>query len=274
MEEMHTGDGAIAALAARQHGLVTTAQLAAAGLGPRAVAHRVAGGRLVRRHRGVYQVGPTAAPLSREMAAVLACGGKAALSHQSAAAVWGFGQGDRVVHITVEGDTARTRHGIRVHHTASLNAAVKHGLPLTDPARTLRDLKTVLTSAQHDRASEQAHILGLVIADDAPEPDFTRSEGERRLKALCKAARLPSPRMNARVAGWEVDAYWPAHRLIVELDGWSYHRSRQAFERDRRKDAHLTAAGHRVVRVTWRRLNQQPLAVTAQLGALLAATPA
>jgi hypothetical protein len=84
MDETHTGDAAIAVIAARQHGVVTTAQLAAAGLGRRAVAHRVAHGRLVRRHRGVYQVGPSPAPLSREMAAVLACGEGAALSHQSA----------------------------------------------------------------------------------------------------------------------------------------------------------------------------------------------
>jgi very-short-patch-repair endonuclease len=76
------------------------------------------------------------------------------------------------------------------------------------------------------------------------------------------------------VAGWEVDAYWPSHRLIVELDGWSYHRSRQAFERDRRKDADLTAAGHRVIRITSRRLAHEPHAVTAQLAALLATTPA
>jgi very-short-patch-repair endonuclease len=272
MEEMHTGDGAIAAIAARQRGLVTTAQLADAGLGSRAVAHRVANGRLLRMHRGVYQVGPTAAPLSREMAALLACGDRAALSHHSAAAVWGFGHPDRLVHVTVEGDTARSRRGIRVHHTVSLNAAVKDGLPLTTPARTLRDLKAVVTSAELDRALEQAQVLGLIRENGAGEPDFTRSEAERRLKALCKAAGLPVPRTNARVAGWEVDAYWPAHRLIVEVDGWTFHRTRQAFERDRRKDASLQAAGYRVVRMTWRRLRYESYAVAAQLAMLL--TPA
>jgi very-short-patch-repair endonuclease len=269
------GDEAIAAIAARQHGLVTTGQLALAGLGARAIAHRVARGRLVRRHRGVYQVGPIAAPLAREMAAVLACGGSAALSHQSAAAIWGFGpahHGD--VHVTVEGDTARSRRGIHVHHTASLNAAVHNGLPLTDPARTLRDLARVLPTRELDRAREQAHVLGLVIPDGAAEPDFTRSEAERRLKALCKAAGLPAPRTNARVAGWEVDAFWPAHNLIVEVDGYRYHRTREAFERDRRKDAALTAAGYTVIRITWRRLTNEPYSLTAQLAVLLAATPA
>jgi very-short-patch-repair endonuclease len=156
------------------------------------------------------------------------------LSHQSAAAIWGFGQRDRVVHVTVEGDRARSRPGVRVHRTASLNAAVHNGLPLTTPARTL----------------------------------------QKRLKALCKAARLPMPRMNARVAGWEVDAFWPAHDLVVEVDGYDYHSTRQAFERDRRKDAALTTAGYRVVRVTGRRLRYEAYAVSAQLGALLSVRPA
>jgi very-short-patch-repair endonuclease len=267
---MHAGDARIAVVAARQHGVVTIGQLAAAGLGRRAVDHRVAHGLLVRRHRGVYQVGPIAAPLSREMAAVLACGAKAALSHHSAAAVWGFGKPDVVVHVTVEGDTARSRDGIRVHHTLSLNAAVHNGLPLTTPARTLADLARTLTSDEFDRAQERAAMLGLVIPDDSDRyPEFTRSEAERRLKGLCRAAGLPAPRMNARVAGYEVDGLWPAQRLIVEIDGWHYHGTRQAFERDRRKDVALTAAGYRVVRITWRRLRHEPYAVAAELAVLL-----
>lgn len=217
----------------------------------------------MRRHRGVYQVGPIVAPLSPEMAAVLATGG--ILSHQSAAAIWGFGERDQLVHVTVT-SPARSRQGIRVHRTASLNAVVHKGLPLTDPARTLNDLAR---SPDIERARERAAILGLVLPDDDPYPEFTRSEGERRLKALCRAAKLPPPRMNARVNGYEVDAYWPAHKLIVEIDGWRYHRTRKRFEDDRRKDAALTAAGYRVVRITYRRLRDEPLAVSAQLGALL-----
>ncbi len=125
-----------------------------------------------------------------------------------------------------------------------------------------------------DRAEEQAEILGLVIPDDASlDAGFTRSEAERRLKQLCKQAGLPLPRTNARVAGHEVDAYWPAERLIVEVDGYKFHRTRQAFERDRRKDAALTAAGNRVVRITWRRLTTEPFSLSAQFGVLLAARP-
>jgi very-short-patch-repair endonuclease len=272
---MHPRDRPILALAALQHGLVTTAQLLDAGVGRRAIARRVARGWLIPRFRGVYQVGPVAAQHGREMAAVLAIGGDAVLSHQSAAAIWGFGRphsGD--VHVTIARRGRRSRPGIRVHHTASLNAAVHNGLPLTTPARTLRDLARTLSSTELDRATEQAQILGLVVPDEAPEPGFTRSEAERRLKALCKAAGLPLPQTNARVAGYEVDAYWPEHRLIVEVDGWDYHRTRQAFERDRRKDAALQVAGYRVVRITWRTLTKEPIALGAQLAVLLAATPA
>jgi very-short-patch-repair endonuclease len=113
-----------------------------------------------------------------------------------------------------------------------------------------------------------------VIPDDDRFPEFTRSEGEARLKRLCRAARLPAPRMNARVAGWEVDAFWPAQRLVVEVDGYKYHRTRRRFENDRRKDAALTTAGYRVVRIRWKRLRHEPLAVSAQLGALLSVRPA
>ena len=108
-----------------------------------------------------------------------------------------------------------------------------------------------------------------MIPNDERFPEFTRSEGERRLKALCKAAGLPLPQMNARVAGWEVDAFWPAQRLVVEVDGYKYHRTRRRFESDRRKDAALLVAGYRVVRITWRRLRYESYAVAAELAVLL-----
>jgi very-short-patch-repair endonuclease len=202
------------------------------------------------------------------MAAVLACGAGAALSHQSAAAVWGFGQRSHDVHVTVTRDV-RSRRGLRVHRTASLTAVVHNGLPVTDPARTLRDLKRTLAAHELERAEEQAAVMGLVLEGDDPYPEFTRSEGERRLKALCRAAKLPIPRMNARVAGYEVDAFWPAAKLVVEIDGWRYHRTRRRFEADRLKDAALQAAGYRVIRITYTRLRDEPLSVSAQLGALL-----
>jgi very-short-patch-repair endonuclease len=101
-------------------------------------------------------------------------------------------------------------------------------------------------------------------------PAFTRSEAERRLLALIRAAGLPPPRTNVHVGPYEVDFLWPAHRLVVEVDGFAFHSSRAAFERDRRRDADLQARGLRVTRVTWRQLEREPHAVVARLAAALA----
>jgi very-short-patch-repair endonuclease len=234
----------------------------------------VAHGRLTRVLRGVYRVGPVEAPFSREMAAILATGG--VLSHHSAAMVWGFRPPhDGPIHVTAT-KGARSRNGLRVHRTASLNAAVHQGLPLTPAARTLTDLAPLITRGELERAAEEAVIRGLVTALEVPrrcatlgEPQLTRSEAERRLQRLIRAARLPKPLTNVRVAGWEVDAYWPRERLIVEVDGYAYHGNRAAFERDRRKDAALTAAGYTVVRITWRQLKHEPLTVVALLARLI-----
>jgi very-short-patch-repair endonuclease len=273
-DETHTGDAAVARLAARQRGVVTTRQLSALGIGERAVAHRVAHGRLTRVLRGVYRVGPVQAPFAQEMAAVLATGG--VLSHHSAAMVWGLRPPhDGPTHVIVTAN-ARNRVGLRVHRTASLTAAVHHGLPLTTAARTLNDIAPLIGRGELERAVEEAQIRGLVTsaelngrAKPSAEPQLTRSEAERRLLRLIKAANLPRPHTNVRVAGWEVDAFWPASRLVVEVDGYAYHGNRAAFERDRRKDAALVAAGYTVIRITWRQLKDEPLAVVALLARLI-----
>jgi len=279
IDEMLVGDAAIAALARRQQGVVTTRQLAAAGVGPNGIAYRVANGRLARLHRGVYRVGPITAPYAVEMAAVLATGG--ALSHDTAAALWGIRPPhDGEPHVTVHGRDARARKGLRVHRCASLDAAVHLGLPLTTVPRTLHDLAPVLTAGELERAVEEALIRGLARREDLAtrpalrraaieEPQITRSEAERRLRTLVRAARLPRAVTNVKVAGWEVDAFWPAYKLVVEVDGFAYHGNRAAFERDRRKDAALVAAGYRVVRITWRQLVDEPHVVVALLARLL-----
>jgi very-short-patch-repair endonuclease len=266
--------------------MVTTRQLAAAGIGERAVAHRVANGRLVRRFRGVYQVGPVTAPLGRETAAVLACGEAAVLSHHSAAAVWGIRPahaGD--VHVTVAGRDQRPRPGLQIHRSLSLDAAVHDGLRLTTPARTLLDLATLLPQHQLDRAVEEAQVLRLTTSTQLEalggrgagavrralhtEPSLTRSEAERRLLDLVRAAGLPPPETNVRVAGHEVDFLWREQKLIVEVDGFAFHATRNAFERDRQRDATLQAAGYRVIRFTWRQIAHEPHAVVARLASLL-----
>jgi very-short-patch-repair endonuclease len=282
--EMHVGDAAIVALAGRQHGIVTVAQLLEAGFSRSAVSHRVRRGWLVAVFRGVYQVGPVRAPRGLEMAAVLATGGM--LSHHSAASLWGIRAHDGDVHVSVSGRDQRPRPGLRIHRSLSLNAAVQDGLPLTTPTRTIHDLATCLPQPELDRAVEQAQILHLAtrdeIAADLPrrgrpalraaldnEPQLTRSEAERRLLALIRQARLPRPQTNVILGGYEVDLFWPDQRLVVEVDGYAYHSTRQAFERDRARDTALQAAGYRVVRFTWRQIVREPHAVVAQLARLL-----
>jgi very-short-patch-repair endonuclease len=227
------------------------------------------------------------APLGPEMAAVLACGATALLSHHSAAAVWQIRprhRGD--IHVTVAGHDARSRAGIQVHQTTaslSLVAVVHDGLPVTTLARTVSDLARCLPQHQFDRAVEEAQVLRLVTREELErldggpalrralhhEPALTRSAAERRLLALVRAARLPRPATNVRVAGYEVDFLWRGHSLVVEVDGFAYHATRQAFERDRVRDATLQAKGYRVIRITWRQLAAEPHAVVARLASLL-----
>lgn len=227
-------DRAVIRLAARQHGVITSAQLAAAGLSPTAVRHRVAQGRLRRLHRGVYLVASLPAQFTAEMAAVLACGDTAVLSHQAAASLWQIRPRWRgVMDVTVTNGRSRPRAGIRVHRAANLDRTRHHGIPVTTPARTLLDLAPHVPPPELDRAVEQAQVNGLatpaglhaILASQAGHqgvgalaatlgsghrPSFTRSEGEARLLRLIRAARLPAPISNTRVLGHEVDLLWPS----------------------------------------------------------------
>lgn len=276
-------------LARRQHGVVTAAQLAAAGLGPHAIAARVSRGSLRRRHRGVYVVGAIEGRLTSFTAAVLAGGEAAVLSHRAAAAVWAMSPAlDGPVDVTVRAGHRRSRRGIRVHHAPLTDADVthRHGIPITSPRRTLLDLATVLTPDHLARALNEAQIQRLPLPparssshpgagalNRALETDLgmTRSEAERKLLELIREAGLPAPRANTRVCGYEVDLHWPDHDLVVEFDGWTYHSTRAAFERDRRKDADLQLAGQRVLRITHRQLTREPLALAARLATAVSA---
>lgn len=291
-------DSAMMALAARQHGVVSVGQLAALGLGRGAVAHRVREGWLRRLHRGVFLVGPAPLPRSAEAAALLACGEGSLLSHASAATLWDLPvDAPEVPHVTVVGRALAQRPGLRVHRVAVLEreeSAIREGLPVTSAGRTLLDIATSLTAAELDRALE--HVLVHRVESDRSlaalldrhqgargvralrtalealvEPRLTRSEAERRLLALIRAARLPVPETNVRRAGHEVDVLWRDQSLVVEVDGYAYHGGRAAFERDRRRDADLVASGHRVLRVTWRQIAGEPEALVATLATTLAA---
>jgi very-short-patch-repair endonuclease/predicted transcriptional regulator of viral defense system len=285
----------IAGLAAHQHGVLSRKQLCALGLDDAAIARRVKDGRLHRVHRGVYAVGHgDLTTHGRFLAAVLSCGAGAALSHQAAAVLWGLRkpQGPRI-DVTVPPSGGRSRRRLLIVHRSPLEpeeVVVKEAIPVTSPARTLVDLAGVLTRRQLERTIDEAEFLGLhvdapltrrgsrgvallraVLEEHNAGSTWTRSELEERMLALCRRAGLPAPLVNQVVAGWEVDFLWPDQRLAVETDGWSSHRGRGAFERDRLRDAALVEAGWRVVRITRARLARDPQGVAAQLARLLGA---
>jgi Protein of unknown function (DUF559)/Transcriptional regulator, AbiEi antitoxin len=276
-------DRAIARLAADQHGVVALRQLRALGLSGSGVRTRAARGALHRIHRGAYAVGhPTLTAKGRWAAAVLACGPGAALSHRSAAALWGIRATSRAaVEVTVPGQAGRGQAGIQAHR-CSLDDAERtaiDGIPCTTLARTLLDLAEVIDRDSLEQACERAEglelfdlsevervltravgrqgapLLRAAIPDSVADTAFTRSDLERRFLELSERAGLPRPLVNSWVAlkggGYEVDFLWPEHRLIVELDGWSTHGNRRAFRRDRRRDVDLEVEGYTVLRLTW-----------------------
>jgi very-short-patch-repair endonuclease len=280
-------DAVIAALAARQHGVVSLAQLLDAGLGRGAVDLRLRNGRLHRLHRGVYAVGHARIlPRGRLWAAVLATGGT--LSHRAAAAVW-----DLAPYPLGAIDVTSRRHrrsapGLRVHRSACVETRFVDGLPVTTVGRTLLDLADVLDAHRLERLCHRAEVLRLLdlaaipdlpgrrtralraaLATLATGADVTRSEFEERFLAFVAARGLPRPRVNAIVLGYEVDFVWPEHRLVVETDGAATHLTARAFHADRERDAELLAGGYRVLRVTWRQLTREPDTLERRLRALL-----
>jgi very-short-patch-repair endonuclease len=266
-------DALVARIAARQHGVVAIGQLHAAGLLPSVITKRVSAGRLHRIHRGVYAVGHVG--LSREgrwMAGVLACGPGAVLSHRSAAALWGIAPASGVVDVTVPGNGGRAkRRGINLHRSARFQpgqCTLRDAIPVTRPARTLDDLRRVLSAKEFAAALREAEFLRLPIGDRFA-PDRTRTELESRLLSLCRRHRLPKPEVNARLERFVVDFLWREQRLIVEADGWESHRTRSAFEADRARDARLKVLGYEVLRFTWRQITSDPRGVARAIRALL-----
>ena len=279
MRSQTTPDQRLAELAARQHGVVERAQLNALGFTNGAIQRRVAAGRLHRLHRGVYAVGHTV--LSRNgayLAAVLACGPHALLSHRSAAALWGLRPSDAPrVDVTVPHTSGvRTTHAIAVHRPLRTPEPMTHaGVPVTTPGRTLADLALALPRRQLENAVEAAERLHLHVEIDDDHPGakrldeiayddlpFTRSELEDAFLELCARHGIPRPLVNSVQAGVEVDFCWPDHRLIVETDG-RHHQTRAAFERDRARDARPTALSWRVMRFTARQVRRGPGGVAA-----------
>jgi very-short-patch-repair endonuclease len=276
-------DALIARVAGNQHGVVSLEQLDRAGIRRQSLTRRVRAQRLFRIHRGVYAVGhPGLSEKGRWMAAVLACGPGAVLSHRSAGELWrmlGSGRppsaaGVRLStpHVTVPGE-ARSRRGIKVHRSRTLTlreVTRRDGIPVTTPSRTLTDLRRLLPQPQFDAALRQAEYLGLPIHRHL-EPDRTRSELEARFLGLCRRHRLPTPEVNVPVGPFIVDFLWREHGLIIEVDGYRAHAGRAMFEADRARDAELKLLGYGVVRFTWRQLGSRPSEVARTVHRLLSA---
>jgi very-short-patch-repair endonuclease len=264
----------IATLAQVEHGVLATAELLACGLTYAGITRRLQAGRLHRLYYGVYAVGHTA--LSREgqwLAAVKACGPHAVLSHHSAAELWGLiPRSAGPTHVMVP--HARKRHAncaISLHRSRTLTRAdVIHldRIPVTTRSRTLRDLKRVLPREQLEAALDRARSRGFDVSDVVDE-EPTRSVLERRFLRLCRRHRVPAPRVNVLVGTYVVDFLWPESRLVVEVDGYEFHRGRASFEADRARDSELTRQGYRVVRFTYRQVTKEPFRVAAEVRELL-----
>ncbi len=284
----------------RQYGVVSRPQLRRLGYSDRMIHGRVARAHLHRIHRGVYAVGHTSLSIKgRWLAAVLACGPGAVLSHGDAAALHDLMRvGSGLIHVTSPG-----RHqisGIRCHHTRALHAddvTTVGAIPVTAIERTISDMAKILNRRRLRAALEQAQrqskldfsrleavivrsprcrgvvALRRALAELGDEPVWTQSDLEDRFLELVRAHDLPQPRANVFVDGFLVDFYWPNHNLVVEVDSYAFHATRATFERDRQRDVRLTEAGRRVVRFSYRRIDDTPADVAADVRRLLRAGP-
>ena len=269
------------------------------GFGEEAIKTRLAEGRLHHLHEEVYAVGHTRLAIRAPWwAAVLAYGPGALLSHQSAAVLWGIRRRRRgPIHVTAPcgRQGLRRRKGIWIHRCKLTpeDRTIRDGFPVTTVARTLFDLAEVAPYEQLKGAAEGADRLKMLRLPELEQvcergrgrralrpvrrllaelgvPDEGRSPLEIRFPAFVREHHLPPPVQNVHVLGHEVDALWPAAKLVVELDSWEYHSHRAAFERDRARDPKLLIAGYRTIRVTHRRLDNEAAQLAEEIRQLLA----
>jgi very-short-patch-repair endonuclease len=290
----------LAELAGRQHGVVARWQLLAAGVGRRAIDQRM-GRRLYRIHRGVYAVGYPASGIERRwMAAVLAAGQNAVLSHRSAAQLWGLVPRNNHPAEVTRPTYFRSDPPIRAHRSSLRDdeRTVVEGISVTTVPRTVLDLAAVGSRREVERALNEVEVRGLtdplsipdllarypgrrgtatlreLLREGAEAAGPTRNDFEEFFVPLLDSHGLPRPRFNADVcvAGrfFSADCLWRRERLIVELDGRAVHGTRLAFENDRERDRLLMVDGWRVMRVTWRQLRDQAPAIASDLRRALA----
>jgi very-short-patch-repair endonuclease len=279
-------------MARRQHGIVTRRALLGLGFSGEAIDHRIEKGRLHPVMRGVYAVGwPATTREQRWMAAVLAAGDRAVLSHGSAAALWGIGgEGRGQIDVTLRRSGKRNRPELRVRTRPALpdrDVTVHRGIPTTTPVRTLVDMASEVGWSAVERAVNDADKRDLVdpetlraaLGDYRGVPGvrllravidkhtfrLSDSELEVRFRPLARAAGLPPPLTKQMVNGFEVDFHWPELGLIVETDGLTYHRTGISQSRDRLRDQTHTAAGLTTLRFSHYQVRHEPAHVRAVL---------
>lgn len=296
------GEGqAIADLAKRQYGVVSRKQLISLGLEPGAIGRRLRAGRLHQLHPGVYAVGHLVLPReARWMAAVLASGPDALLSHWSAAAFWGIRpNAQTLIDVTVR-HRSRSSKLIRRHisEVPADERAVREGIPVTSAARTIFDLAATenldvveamlremefhelwgplslpdLVERYPGRRGGRKVLRALKRLEEGPE-GRKRSKLEERFAPFLRRHRLPQPRFNDWISlsgkNYQVDCHWPDTGQIVELDGWEGHGTRSAFRDDRSRDRALRVGGYSVTRLTWNQLDDEPEQIASDLRVLL-----
>lgn len=294
----HEMERGITELARGQHGVVMRRQLMELGLGPRAISRRAESKQWARLFRGTYLVGPIAPSRAREMAAVLACGPSAVISHRSAAGLWSVVPTPSAadpVDITVVG-RRREVSGIRARGTAAFaddEWTRVDGIPVTSIGRTLVDFAAVASPAELERAVARAERESLITppALDALLSRYHRRPGIPALRAVLKRSGgpalleseaeniflrdvvrkggLPAPRTNARVGRDTLDFYWDEYGIAVEVDGFRWHGNRPRFNSDRRRITRLAAAGIQVIPMAWSQIVDEPTATAVLIGKAL-----
>jgi len=290
-------DRALAEIGARQHGTISRRQALAIGFSPSAIGRMLAAGRLREVHAGVYAIGPhELSAVGYQFAALLAIGPDPLLSHQTSASKQDLVRASSIVHVSISTRVQRRLAGVVVHRPRRIDPEDRvriDGLPMTGLPRTLLDLAEVLRIGQLESAIEAADrsgrldvvaIQGVVeryrghrgcrplkriIGPFVSTPDA--NEGlERKFQLLLAEFGLPLPQLNVLVEGLVVDCWWPEARLVIELDSQGWHKTWQAHERDRKRDAILLRAGIRCLRITHHRLQQERLEVAHDVSAALA----
>ena len=288
--KVSTVEATLAELATRSHGVVTRVQLLRAGITGDEIRHRLSLGALLREHGGIYRVGHRAPSVeARYLAAVWACGDGAVLSGRAAAYLWGILKGAAPPPEVTAPSEHRIK-GVTTHRARHIERTTHRGIPITMVPRTLVDLASHLSLDALARACHEAGVkyettprqVEAVLAKrrrtrgaaklravTSGDVQALLSELERSFQRCLKEAGLPLPQTNRPAHGRRVDCRWPDRRLTVELDSYRYHRSRHAWEQDRRRERAAHARGDEHRRYTYGDVVESPRLMLAELRALL-----